>query len=61
MAKGISQRRLAEIAGCTPQSVCNYENGRRSPTPAMGIILALALHVDPLWLREGVHSREVAP
>jgi transcriptional regulator with XRE-family HTH domain len=57
--RGLTQVALADAVGCHVGSITAYELGLRTPRPARGIVIALALHVDPLWLREGVHSREV--
>lgn len=57
----MTQEKLSEVSGIPIPTIRSYENGTRTPRPARGVILALALKADPLWLREGIHWREVAP
>ncbi|ADG67968.1 helix-turn-helix domain protein [Planctopirus limnophila DSM 3776] len=44
---GMSQRKLAEITGCSFASVCRWETGRESPNLTTIVKLAEGLQVPP--------------
>lgn len=49
----VTQERLAEMAGVTKQQVSAWERGVNVPRYSACIRVALALGVDPVWLRWG--------
>lgn len=48
---GLSQQKLADLAGMTDAGVCLLEQGKRKPRPGTVAALARALDADPsdLW------------
>jgi transcriptional regulator with XRE-family HTH domain len=46
---GLSQRRLAELAGCHPRTVERLERGQLRPTSALLVALAHALAIPAGW------------
>ena len=48
--RGLSQARLAELAGCSQQAVVDYEKGKSAPGGDVLIKLARVLQVNPEYL-----------
>lgn len=49
-AKGMTQKKLAEIVGVKHNSVCDWEKGKSKPDPDMIELLCGALEVTPTYL-----------
>ena len=45
MAKGLTQKEFANIFGCSPSSVCQWESGKRTPSLAMAERISVFLDV----------------
>lgn len=52
-AKGMTQRKLAELTGCHDQEISRYERGAIEPRTERIEELAKALGVSPGWLLFG--------
>jgi transcriptional regulator with XRE-family HTH domain len=46
-SKGVSQEKLAELAGCTPVFVSNIETGRHLPNIKLAVDIEKALGLSP--------------
>lgn len=58
LARGLTQRELAEKAGTTHVAISQIEAGKRQPRPSMITKLAEALEVKPEDLLRGVSEAQ---
>lgn len=57
--RGLTQGELARAAGISQSAIASYESGKRNSAKNF-VRLAHALHVNPLWLIDGLEPMEPA-
>lgn len=53
-AKGLSQKDLANVFGCSPSAVCQWETGKRMPSLAMAERISVFFEVPIENIKYGV-------